>query len=89
MELKVISFNIRCADDPNGHSVAERAPRLFAVTKPFDADVIGFQEYRPGWEAHIDRFFGNDYDMFLKYRNQTVDGKFPSDHFGVFTTLSF
>ena len=44
MELKVISFNIRCANDPNGHSIAERAPRLAKVTTPFDADIIGLQE---------------------------------------------
>ncbi len=73
MKLKVISFNIRCCDDPDGHSIAERAPRLAAVTAPFDADVIGLQEYRPAWEPHIEKHFGARYDMFLKYRNQTVD----------------
>lgn len=73
MKLKVISFNIRCCDDKNGHSISERAPRLFKVTSPYDADIIGFQEYRPQWEAHIEKFYGDKYDMFLKYRNETVD----------------
>ena len=73
MEIKVISFNIRCCDDPEGYSIAERAPRLAAVTEPYDVDIIGFQEYRPKWEEYIDKYYGDKYDMFLKYRNETVD----------------
>ena len=71
MELKIISFNIRCKDDQNGHSIAERAPRLYEVTKDFDADVIGFQEYRPKWEEHIAHYF-SDYEIFNKYRSETT-----------------
>lgn len=73
MKLDIISFNIRCCDDPNGNSIAERAPRLFTVTSQYNADIIGFQEYRPAWEDHIEKFYGRDYDMFLKYRNLTED----------------
>ena len=73
MQISVISFNIRCCDDPDGYSVEERAPRLATVTEPYNADIIGFQEYRPRWEKHIEKFYGEKYDMFLKYRNQTVD----------------
>ena len=47
MEISVISFNIRCCNDPNGNSIAERAPRLDTITSMYDADVIGFQECRP------------------------------------------
>lgn len=68
MKLKVISFNIRSCDDKDGHSIAERAPRLKTVTEPFDADVMGFQEYTPAWEAHIAEQFGERYDIFNKYR---------------------
>ena len=68
MKLKVISFNIRCCDDENGHAIAQRAPRLKAVTEPFDADVMGFQEYTPAWEAHIEEQFGEKYAIFNKYR---------------------
>lgn len=73
MKLNIISFNIRCCDDANQNSIAERAPRLSTVTSRYDADIIGFQEYRPAWEEHIARFYGDEYDMFLKYRNNTVD----------------
>lgn len=69
MEAKIVSFNIRCRDDINGNSIAERAPRLFTVINPIDADIIGFQEYRPSWEEPIKHYFGKDYDMFCKYRS--------------------
>ena len=69
MELKVVSFNIRCADDDDGHSIEERAPRLDKVIAPTDADLIGFQEYCPKWEAHIEKYFGEKYDIFNKYRS--------------------
>ena len=71
MRIKAISFNIRCADDENGNSVIERAPRLFAVTTPYDADVIGFQEYTPLWEESIDKYFCDKYEFFNKYRTDT------------------
>ncbi len=73
MKLKVISFNIRCCDDKDGNSIIERAPRLYSVMSLYDADVIGFQEYRPKWEEHIERLFLDEYDMYVKYRNETVD----------------
>ena len=71
MELKVISFNIRFRDDDNGHAIAERAPRLDALTAPYDADVLGFQEYTPAWEEHIARIYGEKYEIFNKYRAES------------------
>lgn len=73
MKISVISFNIRCCDDPDGNSIAERAPRLSFITSQYNADVIGFQEYRPAWEPHIKKYYGDKYDIFVKYRNETVD----------------
>ena len=69
MKLSVISFNIRCCDDKDGNSIIERAPRLAEVVKPYDADVIGLQEYRPKWEEHIEKYFGEEYEIFNKYRD--------------------
>lgn len=68
MRVKVISFNIRCTDDENNHSVRERAPRLATVIAPFDADVIGLQEYTPLWEDYIPKCFSDEYEFFNKYR---------------------
>lgn len=73
MKISIISFNIRYCDDQNGNSISERAPRLSAITSLYDADIIGFQEYRPAWEYFIAKYYFDKYDMFLKYRNETVD----------------
>ena len=69
MELRILSFNIRYCDDPNGNAISERAPRLYCVTEPYEADVIGFQEYyTPRWETYIQQYYGEKYDMFIKHR---------------------
>lgn len=68
MKLKVISFNIRYGDDPNGNSVVERAPRLAKITSKYDADVIGFQEYTVPWEKEIEKYYP-EYEIFNKYRS--------------------
>ena len=68
MKLKVISFNILCGNISNGHTIIERAPRLAEVTKKYDADIIGFQEFTVPWEEEIAKFFP-DYEMFNKYRS--------------------
>ena len=70
MHLKIVSFNIRCCDDKDGHSIPERAPRLHAAIAPIDPDVIGLQEYRPQWKEHIAQYFGADYAMYNKYRSR-------------------
>lgn len=68
MKLKVISFNIRCCDDPDGHSVAQRAPRLLEVIGKHDPDLIGIQEFTPIWEDRFDKMFGEKYLMLNMYR---------------------
>ncbi|MBO4869829.1 MAG: endonuclease/exonuclease/phosphatase family protein [Clostridia bacterium] len=71
MLLKTVSFNIRCCDDPDGHSVAERAPRLEKVISQIGPDLIGIQEFTPIWEDHFKRIFDAEYEMLNKYRSQT------------------
>lgn len=68
MDLKVISFNIRYCDDPDGNSIAERAPRLKAVLDPLDADIIGFQESSALWEPFLEKDYGDKYEIFLVHR---------------------
>jgi len=72
VNLSVISFNIRCASDPGGNSIAERAPRLNEVISKYNPDVMGFQEYTPEWKEHIKKYFGKDYDIFNKYRTRFI-----------------
>lgn len=77
MELKVISFNIRCRDDNDGHAIHERAPRLASLTLPLDADIIGFQEYTPKWAEHIDKYYLEKYELFNKYRAERSNESVP------------
>ena len=67
-KLKVVSYNIRCVDDPNGNSIEERAPRLEEVIKKYDPDLMGFQEFTVPWEMPADFAFSDDYDYVLQYR---------------------
>jgi len=69
MNINIISFNIRCANDKNGNSIPERAPRLFSATAPYNADVIGFQECTDVWLPLIEKGLGNDYEIFNKWRS--------------------
>ena len=71
MRLSIVSFNIRCCDDPDGHSVAERAPRILDIINCNDPDLIGIQEFTPVWEDHFDKMFKEKYEMLNKYRTYT------------------
>ena len=73
MDIKIMSFNLRCLDDGAGNSVFERAPRALATIKEETPDLIGLQECRKVWEEHIEKGLLGEYDMLLKYRNLTVD----------------
>lgn len=68
MKFNVISFNIRYTDDPDGHSVQERAPRLKQIISQYDPDLIGFQECRPLWWPYILADYGQEYEIFNRYR---------------------
>ena len=76
MELNVISFNIRCCDDKDGNSIAERAPRLHKIMSSYDPDVVCIQEFRPSWDEYFKKYFLCDYEMYNQYRTST--GKLES-----------
>lgn len=73
MNINAISFNLRYRDDPNQNSIDERAPRLHSILAKYDADILCFQEISKAWQPHLEADYGNDYDMYLQYRNETVD----------------
>ena len=68
MKLRLMGFNIRCTDDPNGHSVEERAPRVFTLVEDYDPDLIGFQEVKPIWLKPL-RALDDRYDHVLLFRD--------------------
>lgn len=63
MKLKVISFNIRNHNDKNGHSIAERAPRLKKVISHYSPDLIGLQEYNELWKPYFEDVANSNYDI--------------------------
>lgn len=73
MEIRVIGFNIRSCNDPNGNSIPERAPRLAKILKDYDADIVCLQEFTPKWEPFMEDLKRGVYDHVHKYRNETVD----------------
>lgn len=75
MELKVISFNIRCCDDKNGNSIAERGPRLGGIINSYSPDVIGIQEFRPAWQEQFDKYFLDEYDIYNVPRDSLPNGE--------------
>ncbi len=66
--MKVITFNIRCCDDADGHAISERAPRLREVINRHKPDIIGLQEATPVWMPFLEEYFGDEYEIFNKYR---------------------
>lgn len=75
MELKVISFNIRCCDDKDGYSIAERGPRLGEIINSYSPDVIGIQEFRPAWQEQFDKYFLDEYETYNVPRDSLPNGE--------------
>lgn len=69
MDYRVMSFNVRCANDPNGHSIAERAPRVREILKKYDPDLLGVQEFRPVWEPYFGDYLALGYEMYYVPRD--------------------
>jgi endonuclease/exonuclease/phosphatase family metal-dependent hydrolase len=70
MKLSVISFNIRYCDDPEGNTIAERAPRLGSITKQYNPDILCFQECSPRWVPFLEELYGLDYHITINYRSK-------------------
>ncbi len=66
--MKVVSFNIRCCNDGDGHRIEERAPRVKKVLEKYEPDLVGFQEAVPMWMEYIEADYGKDYEIFNKWR---------------------
>ncbi|MBQ8893160.1 MAG: hypothetical protein IJ043_01985 [Clostridia bacterium] len=69
MKLKIVGFNVQC-----GGNREERAPRVLAIIKEKDPDLIGFQEITPKWMellASLDKEYGH----ILQYRHpESLEG---------------
>lgn len=78
MKLTVVCQNIRCANDPDGHGIEDRKPRIEALIRKYDADVVGFQEVKPVWREFIETAFADQYDTYCEYRTSTGKPEGPA-----------
>lgn len=78
MKLTIISQNIRCANDPDGHGWEDRKPRIKALMDQYHADVVGFQEIRPVWLEFLETAFGETYEIYCQYRTTTGKPEGPA-----------
>lgn len=61
--IKVMSQNLRCADDPNGNSIGQRARRFQKLFDEYQPDLLGTQETTQSWNHHLKKFGGNEYGV--------------------------
>lgn len=69
--LKVMDYNIRCANDGSNKMIADRAPRLKAIIEKYDPDIIGLQEAVPEWISYLEQNVTTKYEMRYKYRAES------------------
>ena len=51
--IRVLSQNVRNADDPNGNSVSERSTRFRKMFIEYRPDLVGTQETSPTWNTYF------------------------------------
>ncbi len=68
MKLKMMTFNVRCCNDPDGHSIAERAPRCLEIIQDYAPDLFGLQEASHRWEPYLEPL-KEHYGVIWMYRN--------------------
>ena len=66
--MKLMTFNLRCNNDPNGHSIAERGFRIRDIIRDYQPDLCGFQEVVPAWLPELEVL--EEYDHVLDWRGE-------------------
>lgn len=77
--VRIISFNVRCADDPYG-SVENRSKLIVSALKQYQPDSFGVQEATEKWLRILTEELGDEYDLVTQFR----DGKKNSEASAVF-----
>jgi len=77
--VRIISFNVRCADDPYG-SVENRSQLIVSALKQYKPDSFGVQEATEKWLNILSEELGDEYDLVAQFR----DGKNNSEASAVF-----
>lgn len=52
--IKILTQNLRCADDPGGNSISERFVRFRRLVMEYKPDLIGTQETTADWNLYLE-----------------------------------
>ena len=55
--IKVMTLNLRDADDANGNTIPKRFERLFRLLGDYRPDIIGTQEHSFNWDVRLEKQF--------------------------------
>ncbi len=77
--VRIVSFNVRCADDPYG-SVDSRSQLIVSALKQYKPDSFGVQEATQQWLDLLAQGLGDEYGLVTQFR----DGKNSSEASAVF-----
>ncbi len=69
-KLKILDYNIRFKGDGENKMIDDRAPRLEALIRKYDPDIIGLQEATPQWIQYLEDHLYDTYRMRFLYRNE-------------------
>ena len=72
--VRVLTQNLRYANDKDGNSVAERSERFVALVDEYAPDIIGTQEATPLWTQYLNEHFSNKYGMVGVFRDGVGTG---------------
>lgn len=62
--VRVLTQNLRYANDGEGRTVLERAERFYRLVHDYQPDLIGTQECSPQWKKLLTEGLGDDYTFF-------------------------
>lgn len=79
---RVMSFNVRCVSDDNGHTIPNRSQLVTAVLEQYAPDTFGVQEATPKWLKIIDRELGEKYA-------RVGDGRSPIEMFTEYSCVYY
>ncbi|MBQ7095898.1 MAG: endonuclease/exonuclease/phosphatase family protein [Clostridia bacterium] len=69
-EITIITQNVRQSGDSSDPDVLYRSEGLIALIEKYQPDVMGVQEYTPGWHLMMEPFYEeSSYEIAMQYRS--------------------
>ena len=69
--IRILTQNLRYANDADGNSVAERSARFAALMQAYMPDIVGTQEATPLWTQYLEEHFSDEYERVGVFRDGT------------------